>query len=348
MHTGAEIGIDEFQAMRSPDERYRTAPLNGLWAHQKRGFYHDGRFATLLDVVNHYDGFFHLGLTGEEKGQLVEFMKSLPSPTTAVDVNDPTDFVTQHYRDFLGRDPDAAGLAFWTNEIESCGQNQQCRDVKRINVSAAFFLSIEFQETGYLVERMYKTAFGDTTSQGVAGTVPVVTLAEFLSDSRSISEGVIVNVGDWQTQLENNKRAFALDFVGRGRFLSAFPSTMTASEFVDKLDQNAGGVLSAGEKAQMVSDLSANPADASKRASALRQVAEHSTLRQRESNRAFVLMEYFGYLRRNPNEVPEPTLNYAGWKFWLDKLDQFNGNFVAAEMVKAFISSDEYRKRFGQ
>ena len=77
MHTAAEIGIDDFQAMRSPDERYRTTPLKGLWTHQKRGFFHDGRFATLLDVVNHYDTFFELGLTDGEKSDLVEYLKSL-------------------------------------------------------------------------------------------------------------------------------------------------------------------------------------------------------------------------------------------------------------------------------
>ncbi len=77
MHTAGEIGIDDFQAMRSPDERFRTAPLKGLWSHQKGGFYHDGRFATLFDVVNHYDGFFSLGLTPEEKAELVEYLKSL-------------------------------------------------------------------------------------------------------------------------------------------------------------------------------------------------------------------------------------------------------------------------------
>jgi hypothetical protein len=77
MHTPEEIGIDDFQAMRSPDERYRTAPLKGLWTHQKGGFYHDGRFATLLDVVNHYDTHFSLGLSPAEKAELVEYLKSL-------------------------------------------------------------------------------------------------------------------------------------------------------------------------------------------------------------------------------------------------------------------------------
>jgi len=77
MHTGAEIGIDEFQASRSPDERYRTTPLKGLWTHGKGGYYHDGRFATLGAVLNHYDAHFSLGLSAGEKADLEQFLKSL-------------------------------------------------------------------------------------------------------------------------------------------------------------------------------------------------------------------------------------------------------------------------------
>lgn len=77
MHTGAEIGIDEFQASRSPDERYRTSPLRGLWTHGTGGYYHDGRFATLSAVIDHYDGHFALGLTSTEKNDLAQFLKSL-------------------------------------------------------------------------------------------------------------------------------------------------------------------------------------------------------------------------------------------------------------------------------
>ena len=77
MHTPAEIGIDSFQADRSPDRRYRTSPLKGLWTHQKGGFYHDGRFATLLDVINHYNTTFSLGLTEAQKADLTEYLKSL-------------------------------------------------------------------------------------------------------------------------------------------------------------------------------------------------------------------------------------------------------------------------------
>jgi len=77
MHTAAEIGIDDFQAKRSPDERYRTAPLRGLWTHTKGGFYHDGRFATIPDVINHYNAHFKLGLTQPEINDLAEYLKSV-------------------------------------------------------------------------------------------------------------------------------------------------------------------------------------------------------------------------------------------------------------------------------
>lgn len=77
MHTPAEVGVDSFQADRSPDRRYRTAPLKGLWTHQKGGFFHDGRFAALFDVINHYDALFALGLTAQEKNDLVEYLKSI-------------------------------------------------------------------------------------------------------------------------------------------------------------------------------------------------------------------------------------------------------------------------------
>jgi cytochrome c peroxidase len=75
------MGIDSFQADRSPDLMYRTAPLKGLWTHTKGGFYHDGRFATLLDVVNHYETLFSLGLTDTEKSDLIEYLKSLGDAT---------------------------------------------------------------------------------------------------------------------------------------------------------------------------------------------------------------------------------------------------------------------------
>jgi cytochrome c peroxidase len=77
LHTGSEIGIDDFEALRSPTGKYRTTPLGGLFAKAKGGYYHDGRFATLPDVVNHYNTHFKLNLTDKEKQDLVEYLKSL-------------------------------------------------------------------------------------------------------------------------------------------------------------------------------------------------------------------------------------------------------------------------------
>jgi hypothetical protein len=256
-------------------------------------------------------------------------------------------FVRQHYLDFLNRQPDSSGLAFWTNEITSCGSNQSCIDVKRINVSAAFYLSIEFQGTGYLVERIYKVAYGDATRSSTFNgfhvfPVPIVRLNEFLPDTQEVGNGVIVGQSGWEQVLENNKQAFTTEFVQRSRFITAFPSTMTPAQFVDKLNANTGNPLSQTERNQLISDLSTN---AKTRAQVLRAVAEDADLNNAEFNRAFVLMQYFGYLRRNPND-PQDT-DYTGYDFWLTKLNQFNGNFQNAEMVKAFITSGEYRQRFG-
>jgi pimeloyl-ACP methyl ester carboxylesterase len=261
-------------------------------------------------------------------------------------VEDAQFYVRQHYHDFLNREPDATGLQFWTDNITSCGSDAQCREVKRINVSAAFFLSIEFQNTGYLIYRMYKTAYGDATSPNVPGTVPVVRLQDFLSDSQRIGQGVVVGQGTWEQQLETNKAAFALEFVQRQRFLTAYPLTMTPAQFIDRLNQNAGGVLTQQERDQLVAELSAAADVRAGRASVLRKITENQSLQRNEFNRAFVLMQYYGYLRRNPDD-PQDT-DFRGWRFWLDKLNQFNGNFVQAEMVKAFLGSTEYRRRFGQ
>ncbi|MDX6575897.1 MAG: hypothetical protein QOE96_1850 [Blastocatellia bacterium] len=256
-------------------------------------------------------------------------------------------FVRQQYLDFLNREPDTSGLQFWANQIISCGSDQACIDNKRVNVSAAFFLSIEFQETGYLVERIYKAAYGSTNGASTFGSqhtlsVPVIRFNEFLPDTQEIGQGVVVGQGNWQQQLDLNKQAFTAEFVQRPRFIAAFPGSMTPQEFVDKLNANAGNPLSTSESTQLVSDLTTN---AKTRAQVLRAVAEDSDLNSAEFNRAFVLMQYFGYLRRNPDDLPDA--NYTGYDFWLTKLNQANGNFQNADMVKSFIVSSEYRQRVG-
>ncbi len=262
-------------------------------------------------------------------------------------IDSPEGFVRQHYHDFLNREADPDGLAFWIDQIASCGADAQCIEIKRINVSAAFYLSIEFQETGYLVERMYKIAYGDAVGTSTLDgphqfPVPIVRLDDFLPDTREIGLGVVVGQSGWEQVLESNKRLFTERFVQRGRFTTAFPTTMLPSQFVDKLNTNSGGVLSPDERNQLVAELSM---DTTRRAQVVRAVAEDSDLVIAERNRAFVLMEYFGYMRRNPNNSPDA--DHTGYEFWLNKLNEFGGNFVNAEMVKAFIISGEYRQRFG-
>ena len=275
-----------------------------------------------------------------------------PSEPAGNVIDDPSNFVGQHYHDFLNRQSDPSGLAFWTNQITSCGSDASCIEIKRINVSAAFYISIEFQETGYLVERFYKVAYGDAIGNSTSPfahqlPVPVVRFKEFLADTQEIGQAVVVGQGNWQQQLEDNKNAFAGEFVQRSRFATALPTSLTPGQFVDQLNANAGNVLSAGERATAIGLFggSADTSNLAARAQALRQVAEDPDLSSAEFNRAFVLMQYFGYLRRNPND-PQDT-DYTGYDFWLTKLNQFGGNFINAEMVKAFILSGEYRNRFG-
>ena len=266
--------------------------------------------------------------------------------------DDPQSYVCQQYHDFLNRQPDAPGLAFWTNEITSCGANAQCIDIKRINVSAAFFLSIEFQQTGYLIERLYKTAYGDATGSSSFGgihplAVPIVRFREFLLDTQQIGQGVIVGQGNWEQILEDNKQMFTAEFVQRSRFTLAYPTSLMPTQFMNLLFINAGVMPSDSDRNAVIAEFGGalNTSDALARARALRRVAEHTALTQQEFNRAFVLMQYLGYLRRNPNDPPDT--DYTGFDFWLNKLTQFNGNFIEAEMVKAFITSIEYRQRLG-
>jgi len=266
------------------------------------------------------------------------------APTSPNQIDLAEFFVHQHYLDFLNREPDAPGLSFWTNEINLCGGDTACIEAKRINVSAAYFLSIEFRQTGYLVYRMDKASYGN-----LPGTPVPIKLNDFLPDTQQIGKGVIVNQPGWDLLLENNTQTFISEFVQRSRFTSAFPTSMTPTQFVDKLFANAGLTPSGADYLAAINEFGSatNSADVAARSRALRRVAENSTFAQQDFNRAFVLMQYFGYLRRNPSDSPELTLDFQGYNFWLNKLNQHNGDYIGAEMVKAFIDSGEYRQRFG-
>jgi CubicO group peptidase (beta-lactamase class C family) len=311
-----------------------------------------GRNVTLILLANSSrlsSPFNALGagnVTGSPFANLFLQMLNDPIAFRANPIDLDSFFVRQHYQDFLNREPDADGLNFWVNNITVCEVDPACREVKRINTSAAYFLSIEFQETGYLAERLYKASYGDASGASTLnGTnqipVPIIRFNEFLPDTQAISQGVIVGHAGWEMSLENNKQAFIAQFVERPRFLTSFPETMTPAQFVDTLNRNSGDVLSQSEHDQLVSDLTSGTRS---RAQVLRGVAEDSDLISSEFNRAFVLMQYFGYLRRNPDDFKDT--DYTGYDFWLTKLNQVNGNFVNAEMVKAFLDSAEYNARF--
>ena len=251
---------------------------------------------------------------------------TLPNP-----IDDPQFFVRQQYRDFLNREPDAGGLAYWTNRITECGSDARCINQRRIGVSAAFFIEQEFQDSGYFVYRFYKASFGRQPS-----------FAEFMSDRSQVGGGA---------NLEARKLAFADQWVQRPAFVSAYPITMSNTEVVNKLFDTAGLTASIydPQRQQEIAALNAGRS----RALVLRDVIEiadfknladpndprYSELKQvSQYNSAFVLTQYFGYLRRNRDQ--------NGYDFWLDILNNRDPNNFAG-MVCSFITSTEYQLRFG-
>jgi hypothetical protein len=247
-------------------------------------------------------------------------------------VDDAKFFVREHYVDFLDREPDADGLAYWTERIVQCGSDARCIHERRIGVSAAFFIELEFQETGYYVYRFYKASFGRQPNY-----------TEFTADRGLYCE-------DCST-LEESKQYFADGWVQRSAFVAAYPNTMGNTEFVNKLFDTAGLTVSRFD-AQRQQEIAAMNAGRS-RALVVRDVIEipdfknipdpndprYSELKQTSQyNPAFVLMQYFGYLRRD--------LDQTGYDFWLDVVtNREPSNYHG--MICAFITSTEYQLRFG-
>jgi hypothetical protein len=234
-------------------------------------------------------------------------------------------FVRQHYTDFLNRAPDPDGLTYWAEQITGnsfnapapCPPNTPtCEHIRRISVSAAFFVENEFQRTGGFVYRFYKASYG---------TRP--TFQQFNADRSLVPENA---------QLEQNKQAFASAWVQRPEFIARYPATLSGPAFVDALlltVLNNSGVDLSNQRANLINDFNVGG-----RALVVRQVAEHASFVQAEYNAAFVLMQYFGYLQRDPDD--------GGYQFWLGILNnRVPGNFRA--MVCAFLTSAEYQQRFG-
>ena len=266
-----------------------------------------------------------------------------PNPIDFTDI-----FVGQHYHDFLARQSDNPGQVFWESQISVCGNNAACIEDRRTNVSAAFFLSIEFQQTGYFVIRVHKGAFGSASSNP--------RYLPFLRDQRRVTDGVIVGNTGWDLLLDANRQAYLEEFVSRPEFISAFPQGTPAFTYVDTLFANEGVVPSASERQSAINAYGTG--NALGRAAALKSVVESDSVYNKQYNPAFVLMQYFGYLRRDADDPPDN--NFSGYDFWLNKMNQFTlpgedvrdeqvalNRVKRAEMVKSFLVSGEYRQRFG-
>lgn len=129
-----------------------------------------------------------------------------PSATNANPLDTPEYFVRQHYLDFLGREPDESGFNFWSDQMLECGDDAGCLERRRINVSAAYFLSIEFQQTGGLVDGLYRASYGRR---------PL--FAEFMPDTVVLAQNIVVGRGEWEQEIATNKRAFIESFIVRGQ-----------------------------------------------------------------------------------------------------------------------------------
>ncbi len=247
------------------------------------------------------------------------------SPPTTNPADVPQFFVRQHYSDFLDRDPDQGGLEYWTSRITDCGSDQACINQRRIEVSAAFFIAQEFQQSGGYVYQIYKESFGSLPN---APNRANLSYAQYISDRGRVVGGANLN---------QSKTDFANAFVDRPAFLALYPASMTAADYVDALNANTGNSLTQAERDALVAGLNGGTKT---RGTVLREIAENQAFIDREYNAAFVLAQYFDYLRRDPEQ--------GGYDYWLNRLNQFpfrdpNG---ANGMVCAFITSGEYQARF--
>ncbi|MCU1266337.1 MAG: hypothetical protein JWM21_2655 [Acidobacteria bacterium] len=227
-------------------------------------------------------------------------------------------FVRQNYLDFLNRNPDAAGLSYWTGQITGCGVNTLCISNRRIDVSAAFFFAQEFQNKDFFVYRVRKASFG---------TLP--TLSQFTFDRTTIGTG---SAADMKT--------FTETFVQNGEFIGMYPTTQSGSQFIDSLIATVlagSGVDLSSRKPDLENEYLLEASQTASRARVLRRLVGYPEFTNAEFNRAFVATEYYGYLRRTPDA--------AGFNFWLGVLNANAGNFRS--MVCSFITSDEYQRRFG-
>ena len=232
----------------------------------------------------------------------------------------PEYFVRQQYLDLLGREPDPGGLRYWSDQLLACGNDAACSSARRSDVAAAFFVEQEFQQTGSYIYNLYSGALGRRPA-----------FVEYIADRRQVIGG---------PNLDMEKAGFSERFVQRAECVQKYQSHQTAESFVDALLQSAqqfSGVDLGQEREGLLSSYSKQANQEQSRAAVVRTLADNSTFKQSQYNAAFVLTEYFAYLRRDPDP--------GGYTFWLNVLnDQDSGNYRG--MVCSFITSTEYQRRF--
>jgi hypothetical protein len=238
-------------------------------------------------------------------------------------IDDARFFVRQHYLDFLNREPDAGGWDYWTEQITSCGSDALCVHQRRIGVSAAFFVELEFQRTGYVVYRMHRAAFGTWPNTMTRANL---VFAQFMADRSLLPEGA---------NLAQGTIDYANAFAQRPELLSAYPASHTNAQFVNQLFDTAGLIPYMAERQQQIDAMNNN---GKTRAQVLLDVVEINEFKTREYNPSFVLMQYFGYLRRDPDQ--------SGYNFWLNILDNREPKFFPQNGL--FVSDfRRYQLRFG-
>jgi hypothetical protein len=254
---------------------------------------------------------------GASLGQTTAATLTIDDNDTAQPTTNPIDrtdfFVRQHYIDFLNREPDPAGFSAWVHRIDFCGQpGEPPPPCDRVEVSSAFFRSPEFRERGYFVYKFYAASLGRFPRY-----------AEFIPD--------LARVSGFQTaeEQEANKQAFAQEFITRAEFANKYAGT-TNTEFVDRILATAG--VTSPSRQTWINQLNSGTS----RAQVLRQIAESPEVDARFSNEAFVVMQYFGYLRRDPDAL---------YQNWIQTMNADPSNY--RQMVSGFMNSAEYRFRFG-
>ena len=220
--------------------------------------------------------------TPVSSGGRLNVFKALQNIPTTNPIDDAQFFVRQHYLDFLDRQPDQAGLNYWSNQITSCGSDAACVSNRRTDVSAAFFVEQEFQQTGAFIYRLYGAALARRPSY-----------SEFAADHLQVVGG---------SDLEARKSAFADQFVQRQEFVSRYPTSFSAAEYVDGLlnaSQSYSGVNNSSQRAALIDGYNQclqGSSQAHCRAVTLRQVSDDSAFASALYNRAFVLMQLYGEL----------------------------------------------------